>query len=318
MTRSVARSPYIARQFPDGVACRAQLLALGLSPGTVAQRCRPGGPWKKLLPGQVQLDGRRTTPRQFRRAALLHAGPASMLTGIGGAGLHGLTALPREERVHVLVPAGRRVTSRDFVIITRTTRAPEPVLVGGLPVAPVERCMVDAAARTGDVDMVRALFADAIQRRLCRPDDLVAELDEPRRPYTALPRRVLVEILDGVRSAAEAWARDLVLRSALPAPRWNVALHTRNGRMLGVVDAYWEDVGLAWEVQSQRFHLSPRAQRRDVQKQADLLAAGVLVLPTMADRLVNDRPAALRELVDAHVRASATPSPDVVSSLWRP
>ncbi|RZT87012.1 hypothetical protein EV383_3917 [Pseudonocardia sediminis] len=318
MTRSVARSSYLAAQFPDGVASRAQLLALGISSSTIAQRCRSGGPWKNLLLGQVQLDGRRTGPRQYRRAALLHAGPGAILTGVGGAGLHGVTALPRNGTVHVLVPGDRRVTSRDFVVVTRTSRMPEPVELAGFPVAPMARCLVDAAARTDDADTVRAMLADAVQKGLLRLDDLTDELSEPRRPRTALVRGVTAEILDGVRSAAEAWVRDLVLRSGLPSPAWNVALHARDGRRLGVVDAYWEDVGLAWEIQSLAFHLGPRELARDVEKVGMLASAGVLVLPTMASRLWSDRPAAMAELVDAHARAGAMPAPAVTAGLWRP
>lgn len=318
MTRSVARSPYLAGQFPDGVASRAELLALGMSSSTIAQRCRPGGPWKKVLLGQVQLDGRRTTPRQYRRAALLHAGPSALLTGVGGAGLHGVSALPRDGTVHVLVPDDRRVTSRDFVVVTRTTRMPDPVALAGFPVAPAARCLLDAAARTNDVDAVRAMIADAVQRGVLRPEDLADELAEPRRPRTALARGVLVEMRDGVRSAAEAWARDLVLRSGLPPPAWNVAVHARDGRRLGVVDAYWEEVGLAWEIQSLTFHLAPRELARDVEKLGALASAGVLLLPTMASRLRTDRPAAMAELSDAHARAAAMPPPDVTARPWRP
>lgn len=318
MTRSVARSPHLAAQFPDGVASRAQLLALGISSSTIARRCRPGGPWKGLLLGQVQLDGRRTTARQYRRAALLHAGPAAVLTGVGGASLHGVTALPRDSAVQVLVPSGCRVTSRDFVVVTRTRRLPEPVSVAGFPVASVPRCLVDAAARADGVDVIRAMIADAVQRGICRPEDLAEELGEPRRPRTAPARGVLVEIMDGVRSAAEAWARDLVLRAGLPPPTWNVALHGRDGRRLGVVDAYWEEVGLAWEIQSLAFHLGPRELARDVEKLGALASAGVLVLPTMAARLRSDLPAAMAELVDAHARAGAMPAPAVTARLWRP
>ncbi|ANY05205.1 hypothetical protein AFB00_01505 [Pseudonocardia sp. HH130630-07] len=308
----------LATRFPDGLATRSQLRAMGIAKATIDARCRPGGPWRKHLLGVVQLDGRRTTPRQYRRAVLLHAGEEAMLTGAAGAALHGVHRLPDEHRIAVLVPAGHRTTSRDFALVMRTDRPPEPVLVGGLRVAPPARCLVDAAARCTDLDVVRAMLADAVQRGACRIADLADELDEPRRPYTARARTAFLEVADGTRSAAEAWAREVVRRSSLPAPRWNVALYLPGGELLGVVDAYWDDVGLAWEIQSRRFHLGPQAFDRDVRKQVDLPRAGVVLVPTLAVRLQTEPRAVVAELADAHARAAALPAPTVTARLWRP
>ncbi|GAA4992328.1 hypothetical protein WHI96_08235 [Pseudonocardia tropica] len=318
MPRSLARAPMLADLFPQAVATRSELLALGISKATVDARCRPGGPWKKLLIGIVQLDGHRTTPAQYRRAVLLHAGEGAMLTGVAGAREHGVVRLPDERRIAVLIPAQRRVSSRDFALVMRTDRPPEPVGVRGAPVAPPARCLVDAAARHTDADAVRAMVADAVQRGVCTVADLATELDEPRRPYTARARAAFLEVADGTRSAAEAWAREVVRRSPLPAPRWNVALRDGTGRLLGVVDAYWDAVGLAWEIQSRGFHLGPEAFTRDVQKQVDLPRAGVVLLPTLAGRLRTAPRAVVAELADAHARAAATPSPAVTAELWRP
>ncbi len=284
----------------------------------MARRCRPGGPWRTLLLGLVQLDSGQTTGRQRIWATLVHAGPGAMLTGISGARLHGVSKVPADTRVHVLVTARRHVMSRDFALVTRSTRLPVAMEIGGVPVAPLARCLVDAATRLDDLDAVRAMIADAVQKRLCTVDALVEELSQPRRPGTALARRVLAEVADGVRSAAEAWARDLVLRVGLPAPRWNVELRDADGRSLGVVDAYWEEAGLAWEIQSRTFHLSPEALTRDVQKLAGLTAAGVTVFPSTATDLRDDPRGVLDALTAVYARAALSPPPPVVATLWRP
>jgi hypothetical protein len=139
---------------------------------------------------------------------------------------------------------------------------PVPVVRDGLPLAPVARALVDAAVPLREADAVRAMFADAVQRGLCTPADLAIELAQVQRPYTALARSVLEEVTDGVRSAAEAWARRLVLRSGLPAPQWNVAVRRADGRLIGVADAWWDDVGLVWEIDSREWHLDPEAHDR--------------------------------------------------------
>ena len=232
--------------FDDGVATRAALVGLGIAESVVARRCGADGRWRRLLPGVVLLRTGEPSQRQQLRAALLHAGEPAVITGVTAARLHGVVRVPADDRVHVLIPASRQVGSREFVVVRRTIRMPKHVMRAGVPLAPLARCLVDAAARLSSLDEVRAMFADAVQRRLCTVAALAAELGERRRPGTALARAVLVELLDGVRSAAEAWARALVRRTDLPAPEWNVAVHRPDGQLIAVVDGYWREVGLAW------------------------------------------------------------------------
>lgn len=317
MSRSLAGAPSLAALFPDGVASRARLLALGISSRTIDRRCRRGGPWQRLCLGVVLLHNGLPTPRQRARAGLLHAGDDAMLTGSTGAGLHGVDSLPCDPRVHVLVEAGCHVASREFVLVTRTYFPPQPDDVAGLPVAPAVRCVVDAGAMCRSIDQTRAMVADAVQRGICRIDDLIIE-SRRARPGIANVRLVLSEIGDGVRSAAEAWAREVVQRSDLPDPMWNVALYAMDGRRIGVVDAYWPAVGLAWEIQSQAFHLTPSELRRDVEKQNDLVANGVIVAQTMASRLRTDPRGVVADLTRAHSLGASTPPPAVVAQLWRP
>lgn len=251
-------------------------------------------------------------------STLIHAGAGAMFTGLTGTRLHGVSALPADERIHVSIPAPRSVASRDFALVTRTMRPPEPCEVNGWPVAPLARCIVDAATRMDDVDVVRAFMADAVQRRLCTVAELEEELAELRRPGTALARSVLAEIRIGVRSAAEAWALELIRHSGLPEPMWNVELRTADGRVIGVVDAYWPEVGLGIEIQSRTFHLAPTSLERDTQKAAELAAVGVHLVPAMASDL-RKRPAeVIRQIREAYEHASASPPPRVVASLHRP
>lgn len=256
--------------------------------------------------------------RQKLRMALGHAGPGAVLSGAPALALHGARRQCTDGTIQVLIPACRSVHSRAFVVVTRTGRMPVPEQRHGFPVAPVARCLSDLAARSRDRDEMRAVFADAVQQGLCRVPDLAAELDEMHRPGTALARSILAEVAGGVRSAAEAWARELVACSGLPAPEWNVELIGPDGVSLGVVDAYWPDVGLAWEIQSRSFHLTPEALDRDVVKSAALAACGVTVVPTMAARLQSEPRAVLDTLAGAHAAAAAGPLPTVRSRLYRP
>ena len=63
------------------VASRGQLLALGLKDDAMQYRMRPGGPWQALLPGvYLAASGVPSFP-QKEMAALLYAGPGSLVTG---------------------------------------------------------------------------------------------------------------------------------------------------------------------------------------------------------------------------------------------
>lgn len=63
------------------VVSRGQLLALGMTDRAMQHRVRAGGPWQPLLPGvYLGVSGAPSQP-QKEMAALLYAGPGSLITG---------------------------------------------------------------------------------------------------------------------------------------------------------------------------------------------------------------------------------------------
>src|SRR5215472_6058714 len=60
---------------------RGQALACGIPPSTVDSWSRPQGKWQRLLPGVFLTVTGRPTPEQRLIAALLYAGPRSVITG---------------------------------------------------------------------------------------------------------------------------------------------------------------------------------------------------------------------------------------------
>lgn len=304
--------------FPDGVAPRAALLELGVSASGIQRRCRPGGPWRRVIPGVVLLHGGPPTRYQLARAALVHAGPGGLITGLEGARRHGVKQTPRDNRIHVLIPHERKVATRAFAVVERTIHLPDPIFRQGLPLAPLPRAIIDAARRMNRLDEVRAMVADAVQLGLCTPAELLRELAKGTTIGSALPRRVLAEVEDGIRSAAEAWGRSLVKRSSLPEPEWNVELRTRTGVLLGISDAWWREVGLAWEIDSKRYHLNPNGYARTLAKHAALTSSGIVVVHTLPSRLRTDPAGVIRELKGAYQLAASCPQPDVTANLWRP
>ncbi|QUQ70536.1 hypothetical protein JJ691_83150 [Kutzneria sp. CA-103260] len=297
--------------FPDAVATWPDLVRLGVHEALPSHKCRPGGGWTRLLTGVYLLTGGSPTRRQMVRAALLRAGPGAALTGVEAARRHGVRRLPPNDSVHVLVANSRSLASQSFMVVERSRRPWRTCVVDGFPLVSVERALVDAARREQRLDVVRAMLADGVQRGLCTAASLTHELVVRRLRGTAIVRSVMAEVSDGVRSAAEAWARSLVHGSGLPKPAWNVALHTADGHSLGVLDAWWDDVGLGWEIDSLEFHLAPESYAQTMRKHSALAAAGVVVVHTVPSQLQHDTAAVLRDLTAAHASAASRPRPPV-------
>jgi hypothetical protein len=186
-----------------------------------------------------------------------------------------------------------------------------------VPLAPVGRAAVDAARRIAAPAKVAELMADTVQRGLCTVRELADEVDDAQRRGTAVPRRVLHDVGEGVRSAAEADAKRLWARSGLPEPWWNAPVHDRKGRLLGVADAWFDEVALAWEINSVEWHVLPEDYTREQERTARFVAAGVFVLPTQPRRLRRDPRAVIEELRDAHGQAAARPRPEICASRAR-
>jgi hypothetical protein len=288
------------------------LRARGISRGTITRRTRPGGPWRPLMPAIVLLHNGPPTRDDMRRAALLHAGPGAVLTGSDALELHGMSRMPPPTGlIHVLIPADRRRVGAGKLLVERTDRLPDPAR-GRWPLAPIERAALDLTRRTPDRDVVRAVLAEVVQRGRTTPAHLVAELEAGSDRGTALPREVLAAVSDGIRSVAEAKARDLLRRSGLPQPMWNARLvDARTGRFIAVADAWFAEVALAWEIDSYEFHLSPADYERTLERRVTMTAAGIAVVAHSPKRVIDQGTQVIEDLMGNLRQAARRPRPAV-------
>ncbi len=298
----------------DRVATHAQLVAMGLAPGTFSRRTAKGGPWRRLLPGVVLTHAGAPRPQEIARAALLYAGPDAILTGVEALRRAGASH-GRDGTVDVLVPHDRRRASTGFVRVERTRRLPAERLLGGLPCAPVARALVDACRRIDDLDAVRSLVAPCVQRRACTLRDLVLEVAAAQRRGTRHLRTVLHEVSDGVRSVAEAQARTLLGQHGVPAAQWNVDLLGPDGQFVAAPDAWWDGPGVALEVNSQEWHVTPASWHDDQRRWRQLVALGVLVVPVTPRQLRETPVDVVRQLLDTLDAGARRPRPPVVARM---
>jgi very-short-patch-repair endonuclease len=299
----------VALREQEQVITRAQAIDSGLSPSEIRHRIRPDGPWQKLLPGVYLAVTGTPTQRQKEIAALRRAGSRSALTGIAALRHHGVRA-PDSPSCTVLVPAGQHRQGCGFVRIWATTRMPEFVFTDGtVRFADAARAVTDAARELGSFREVRAVAADAVQRRRCRVDQLAEELAHAPVRGSAWLRRALAEVADGVRSAAEGDLRNLIRAAGLPPPIFNARLYL-GPELLAVADAWWPDAGVAVEVDSREWHLSPEDWERTMRRSRRMTAKGISMvhvtphqIRTEAERIVAD----IRDALEAgHARPALT------------
>ncbi len=255
-------------EFQRGVLSRTQALSCGVSPDALRHRYRPGGPWRRLLPGIYLTSTGEPTTEQLQTAALLYAGQSGVITGPAALHRYRLKA-PETRRVDVLVPAGRQRVSRAFVVIHRTWRLPDPEMRDlALRYAPPARAVADTVVGLTKRSEVRAVVASAVQQGRC------------------------------IRSPAEADFRDLIRKSGLPQPLFNPRL-ILDGKLLAVPDAWWPEAAVAVEIDSREWHLGPDEWEDTMRRHDRLIAVGIRAMH-VSPRQVRTEPARiLQDITDA-------------------
>jgi hypothetical protein len=317
--RALLNLDAIPSVFDHLIAPVRELHALGISTHAIYERCLPGGPWQRLEPNLVLLTDEPPNRTQLIHAALKAAGKDAVLTGVDALKLHGMSGAKLTSPVHVLTPITRRQPGLvDGAYFERTHQLPEPLHLGGFPVAPLPRATVDTCRRIKHAAFITEVLTETIYKGKITPATLRDELDRVKTTGVTLPRKQLAKIDDQVRSVAQVWAKRLVREAGLPTPSWRVPITTPNGNHVATTDAWWDDVALAWEVDSYAFDLSPTDAVAALARAARLTASGVLVVHTTPTQL-RDEPAAVADLLrGAYKRAASRPRPEVQAQCPKP
>jgi hypothetical protein len=139
------------------------------------------------------------------------------------------------------------------------------------------RAIADTVRSLDRLSDARTVVASGVQQGRCTLRQLADELAERHDARDALFRTVLSEVAAGIRSAPEAELRDLLRRSGLPVPLYNPDLFL-NGAFLARPDAWWPQAGVAVEVDSKEWHLSPGDWQRTLRRHRKMTAAGIFVV----------------------------------------
>jgi len=304
----------------DGLITARQLRELGVPRSTTGRRTALGHMWSRVLPGVHLVTGGHPSRHQRERAALLYAGPRSMLTGASSLRYYGLAdALPRVEEhdqqadeVHVLVEHAKRLQSRSFLLVERTIHLPEHTNIRTLRIAPAARSVADAARRMRWEDQVTTLVIAAVRRNIVTPEALREEAELGPRRGSAYLRAAAIAAGAGVWSAPEARVRRLLLGMDLPEPQFNVAIVSARGEYIATPDAWIDSVGLAIETDSQQFHSASEGWANTLRRQSRYSKHGVTVVSILPTALRTQPTEVAREIAEAYELASSRPRPAVL------
>jgi very-short-patch-repair endonuclease len=210
--------------------------------------------------------------------------------------------------VHVMVGLSRSGRGTPGVVLHRSAGSfDERLRVDGLAVTTPGRALVDTWGRPGPLrrEQVRAAAIAAVRRRLCRPREIEWEL--ARRPRLAGRAELsgLVELLaGGCQSELEIWGCLHVLRGPGMPPFTLQRRITVAGQAF-FLDAAYDDVKLAVEMDGAAWHGSRQQRERDIRRDALLATVGWQTLRFSFARMTTAPDACRRDILAA--RAARLP-----------
>jgi hypothetical protein len=160
---------------------------------------------------------------------------------------------------------------------------------------------------------VQAVVCEAVQRGGCTLEELLAELNAGPRTGSRWYREALAEISAGIRSEAERDLKRVIDRSDIDKPMYNPRLYSLEGVFLGIPDAWWQQAGVAAEVDSRQYHVSAKDYEATVARHNRMEAAGIHMLHFLPGTIRRDRRAVLAPLRDAIEAGRRNPQLPVVA-----
>lgn len=294
-----------------GLLTTAQLAQAGVSRACV--RWNLGRSWRLPLPRVVAVFTGALDPGQRLVAAQLWAGPEAQLGSVTAARWHGFD-VPDDGIVRLLVPEGSTSRREGFAVRRRTTRLdPHPWTRGPITACSRARALVDAARELREPDVVRELILCSTQQRRVRESDLRHELEAGPVRGSAVVRRALDDVATGAWSIPEGEVlRELATSALLPRVWPNPLLIACDGTVLPSPDFWLDDVALAGQVHSRRYHLRDELWEGTVEADTLLGEYGIPVLAVTPTGFRRD-PAAFRARVERawELRRRSGSRPDV-------
>jgi hypothetical protein len=278
---------------------RRQVLAAGGTDALIARRVAAGR-WLVVAEGVYSLPGVAPSYHRGLWVAWLAAPPTAVISHWSGGALRRLDGFPRN-RFTISVPHGgprRNPVARVF----QSRSMPAATPVDGLPVASVERILVDMGRLVGPKKLEHLVEANRTSGRT-NPVRLRREflrLARPGRNGISTMRAVLATYEDGPTPSRRdlEGALDAILRTIPATARREAPLPGREWSGDRVDRLFEHPRRLIVEGDGRRWHTRLADFRRDRQRDRDALRAGYPTVRYAYEELTQDAASVRAELVE--------------------
>ncbi|SBW28211.1 hypothetical protein FDG2_5569 [Candidatus Protofrankia californiensis] len=188
-----------------GVIAVRTALAAGMSRSTIRWRLKTGR-WQLPMPGALVTHPEPPTRIQLLWCAVESIGPHAVLGGASAAAMGGLRGFD-DERITVVVPAGRQPGPRPGVVIHHSTRLNSSDIYPHLrpPRTRLARSVVDMANWAQRPEAVYDIVVAAVQQRLVTVGELHTTISA-RGPIRR--KNMIMEILGGLETPDDLESTD--------------------------------------------------------------------------------------------------------------
>lgn len=237
----------------------------------------------------VVVDGRKRLNLMTRTAAaLLLAGPDSVLFGFTALALHGCSAAAATAPVHVLVPYARKLAKRPGIVVHQGVIGEHEVQeIAGLRAMILDVAVAEVLCRGDRWDALAcADQAFASMPEADRPEfraTIEANVLGRRDSRGRRRARVLLELASGrPESPPESWILLVLTDGGLPVPICQHPVVDLWGRELYRLDFAWPELRIAVEYDGYEAHEG--REDRDAAREEDLRRRGwTIIRATSAD-----------------------------------
>lgn len=227
-------------------------------------------------------------------AALAWAGSGAMLAGKSALFARALIDRPPDV-IDLVVTEDRNLRAPRWLHTHRATYPIEPISVAGMPTAPIPFAIAQGYADMDESERSDAVFG-AIAQRMTTTQEL-------RHALAVIPRvrqrRSLDSRIAAAEDGAESWLEEHSLRSVFSHKEFDQFIRqhrvAREGRRYRL-DMYDPFTRTCVELDSYSWHSREDQRLRDIRRDADLAALGILTL-RLASRDLTERPDWCRAMV---------------------
>lgn len=287
-----------------GIITRSQARAEGLSNHQIDRLIRVG----EWVPVDRGVFRNAAVPLSWRgRVAAAVARSNGVASHRCAAALWGLEVV-RRPLPELTISSSRRAPTTRGVIVHRSSlpRLDQCPLRHGIRTTPIERTLFDCSAVVSG-DMLERLAESAIRQQLTSWQALSNLLEQhgaQGRDGTAPFRRLLASRSgDPVvpRSDFSRGVVQLLERSGVSRPQVEYAVHGTDGRYLLLADLAWPQQMRIVELDGLAYHFSRQDRERDIDRRAEVRAAGWRLLE-LGWKLYRDEPDRLVRIVTDFLR----------------